>query len=180
MDSKDEIRKHYREIRNKIPDQRREEAKKAALEKLYDRIKDTSLVLSFASKKEEIDLWPLNKKLAKENRLLLPHLDSETKIAPYQVNDLEKELILHEKWHVREPDPKQCKKIPVEKIEIILVPGIAFDRGHGRLGYGKGYYDRFLTQISCPLIGVGFKEQLLETPFPHQKHDIPLTEIYLF
>lgn len=180
MDSKSEIRKHYRELRSKIPDERRKEAKKAAFEKLYDRIQEVPFILSFASKKEEIDLWPLNEKLAKKNRLLLPRLDSETKIAPYQVNDLEKELIPHEKWHVREPNPKQCKKIPVEEIGIILVPGLAFDRGHGRLGCGKGHYDRFLTRISCPLIGVGFKEQLLENPFLHQKHDVPLTEIYLF
>lgn len=180
MDPKSELRRRCKDLRKKISCERREEARREAEEKLYDRLKGVSLVLSFASKEEEIDLWPLNEKLAKENRLLLPHLDTETKIAPYQVKDMEKELILHEKWHVLEPDPKRCKKISVEEIELILVPGLAFDRGHGRLGYGKGHYDRFLVDLSCPLIGVGFKEQLLEAPFPHQKHDIPLTEIYLF
>jgi|JI10StandDraft_1071094.scaffolds.fasta_scaffold22850_3 5-formyltetrahydrofolate cyclo-ligase len=180
MDSKAQLREHFKTLRKEISKERRDEAQKRAFEKLYNRTLEASFILSFASKEEEINLWPLNEKLVKENRLLLPRLDSETKLTPYQVTNLEKNLIFHEKWHILEPDPKQCKKISVEEVGIILVPGLAFDRGHGRLGYGKGHYDRFLTHLSCPLIGVGFKEQLLECPFPHEKHDIPLTEIYLF
>ena len=94
--------------------------------------------------------------------------------------ELDTQLIMQEKWQVLEPDPKRCPRVAVEEVEIIIVPGLAFDRGHGRLGYGKGHYDRFLMHLSCLLIGVGFKEQLLEEPFLHEKHDIPLTEIYLF
>lgn len=180
MDSKAILREHYRRIRKEISDERREEAKIEAVKKLYERIDTAKKVLSFASKKEEIDLWPFNQRLAKESRLLLPHLAKDATIVPYQVADLDKQLVMQEKWHVLEPKPKECQKVPLEEVEIVLVPGLAFDRGHGRLGYGKGHYDRFLMHLSCPLIGVGFREQLLKEPFPHEKHDIPLTEIYLF
>lgn len=180
MDSKSELREYYKNLRKKLPIERREEAEKAATEKLYEVAKTASLILSFASKDDELNLWPFNQKLCCENRLLLPRLESETIITPYLVTDIERELVMNKKWHVLEPDPNQCQKIPVEEIGLILVPGLAFDRGHGRLGYGKGHYDRFLTRLSCTLIGVGFKESLLENPFPHEKHDIPLTDIYLF
>ncbi|MCP5505483.1 MAG: 5-formyltetrahydrofolate cyclo-ligase [Chlamydiales bacterium] len=180
MDSKEILREHYRKIRKEITEERREEARDEAAKKLYERIGEAKRVLSFASKEEEIDLWPLNDKLAKENRLLLPHLGTDANIAPYLVAELDTQLIMQEKWHVLEPDPKRCPRVAVEEVEIIIVPGLAFDRGHGRLGYGKGHYDRFLMHLSCLLIGVGFKEQLLEEPFLHEKHDIPLTEIYLF
>ena len=139
-----------------------------------------STILSFASKEKEINLWPLNETLAKEGRLSLPKMVEGSKITPFHIDNLDKQLVLHSKWKVLEPNSEHCKEVSIDKIDCILVPGIAFDRGHGRLGYGKGFYDRFLTQFSCPLIGVGFKEQLLETPFPHEKHDIPLTDIFLF
>ncbi len=180
MNSKSEIRRAFIKKREAISKERREKASLAAEEKLLERLSTYSHILSFASKKEEINLSPLNEILAKEGRLLLPRLISETKMAPFQVKAPDQQLILHPKWKVFEPDPKQCPKISLEKIDCVIVPGIAFDQGHGRLGCGKGHYDRFLAQVSCPTIGVGFKEQILETPFPHENHDIPLTEIYLF
>jgi len=99
---------------------------------------------------------------------------------PFQVTDLEKQLILNPKWNVLEPNPALCKEVSIDRIDFAIIPGIAFDSSHARLGYGKGFYDRFLAKLSCPLIGVGFKEQLLKLPFTHEKHDVFLTNIYLF
>ncbi|MCB1072301.1 MAG: 5-formyltetrahydrofolate cyclo-ligase [Chlamydiales bacterium] len=180
MNSKATIREKYIAIREELSEERRLQASLAATKQLLKLLSGFGQIISFASKDEEINLWPLNKQLATEGRLLLPRMVSGSEIVPFQVKNLDQELVLHPKWNVLEPNPKLCKEVIVEKIDFAIVPGVAFDRGHGRLGYGKGFYDRFLSKLSCPLIGVGFKEQLLEPPFPHEKHDVPLTDIYLF
>ena len=180
MDSKKQLREHFRKVRKELSDERKAEAKKIATATLLEKVCRARFVLSFASKHEEIDLWPLNEVLAQEKRLLLPNLALHGRIVPFTAFDLKEGLQLNKQWKVLEPDPKRSKQIAVEEIEIALIPGLAFDRGHGRLGYGQGHYDRFLQALSCPLIGVGFKEQLLDSPFAHEKHDIPLTEILLF
>lgn len=49
-----------------------------------------------------------------------------------------------------------------KKIDLIIVPGVAFDRMQNRMGYGKGYYDRFLPKVKAPKLGVCFDFQLLD------------------
>jgi 5-formyltetrahydrofolate cyclo-ligase len=66
--------------------------------------------------------------------------------------------------------------VPPECIDLIVVPGLAFDRQGNRLGRGKGFYDRFLSGLATPRIGLCFQFQLLdEVPFNAQ--DIPMDEI---
>jgi 5-formyltetrahydrofolate cyclo-ligase len=65
---------------------------------------------------------------------------------------------------------------------LALVPGIGFTPGGGRLGRGKGYYDRFLKSLSHPFlaIGIGFKEQLSLKVLPTNTFDAPLSKLLLF
>ena len=61
-------------------------------------------------------------------------------------------------------EPKGSHLVPVEKVDLIVVPGVAFDqRGH-RLGYGRGYYDRALAkcQSHCIKVGFAYDSQLVE------------------
>ncbi|MDJ0652257.1 MAG: 5-formyltetrahydrofolate cyclo-ligase [Simkaniaceae bacterium] len=180
MRSKIAIREKYSAIRKKLSKERRLEASHAATKQLLKVMSGFNHIISFASKEEELNLWPLNKQLADEKRLLLPRMISDAEILPFQVKDIDQELVLHQKWRILEPNPEVCKKVSLDTINFAIVPGIAFDRGYGRLGYGKGFYDRFLSKLSCPLAGVGFKEQLLESLLPREQHDISLTDIYLF
>jgi 5-formyltetrahydrofolate cyclo-ligase len=56
-------------------------------------------------------------------------------------------------------------------IDVAVIPGVAFDKANHRLGYGKGYYDRFLATAHIGLsVGVAYKWQLVETVFPDE-HD---------
>ncbi|MDU1892304.1 MAG: 5-formyltetrahydrofolate cyclo-ligase [Dysgonomonas sp.] len=63
-----------------------------------------------------------------------------------------------------------------KKIDLIIVPGVAFDRKKNRMGRGKGYYDRFLQNISAPKMGICFDFQLLND-IPVDKNDIKMDYI---
>ena len=150
------MRRAFLNKRKDLSKARREEAKCRALKTLLGKLKRFTKVLSFASMAEEIDLWPLNQELVHEKRLLLPRLTTSTKILPFAVSSLD-HLLLHPTLNILEPDPALCSGFLLEKVSAVLVPGIAFDIHCGRLGYGKGHYDRFLAKLSCPFFGVGFK-----------------------
>ena len=59
-------------------------------------------------------------------------------------------------------------------IDLAIIPGMAFTQQGDRLGRGKGYYDRLLPQLTCPLIGIAFPFQLVPT-IPTESHDIQMT-----
>ena len=59
------------------------------------------------------------------------------------------------------------------EIDVILVPGVAFTREGGRLGMGKGYYDRFLKQCTGVKIGLAYHEQILDV-IPTEAHDVDM------
>ncbi|MCX6802928.1 MAG: 5-formyltetrahydrofolate cyclo-ligase [Candidatus Diapherotrites archaeon] len=88
------------------------------------------------------------------------------------LNDLQKKSKFFE--------PKDCclKVEDCRKIDAIFVPGTAFDKTGHRLGYGKGYYDRFLAGLpeSVPIIGLAFECQLVEK-IPAEKHDVRVHKI---
>lgn len=75
-------------------------------------------------------------------------------------------------FDILEPSTSSPRVTP----QVLLVPLLAFDRRGNRLGYGKGHYDRYLSQHTPLTIGLGFQEQLV-TVVPTQKHDVPLSYI---
>lgn len=179
---KKELRKAFLEKRRNLSEERRKEAKKLLLQDLFPRLSSFSKVLSFASKKEEIDLSLLNQALAKEKRLLLPRVVDEETLCPYTVNDLDldRELVQHPKWKIKEPSPAFCAEVSLEKIKCVLVPALACDRNGHRLGYGVGYYDRLLAKLKCPSYGILFKEQESFSPLPIEAHDRALTAVFFY
>jgi 5-formyltetrahydrofolate cyclo-ligase len=71
-----------------------------------------------------------------------------------------------------------CEVVPVHDLDVVCVPGLAFDLQGGRLGHGRGYFDRLLAQLPSSTIrlGVGFELQVVRA-VPMEKHDIPMTAI---
>lgn len=61
-------------------------------------------------------------------------------------------------------------------IDLVIVPGVAFDRKKNRLGYGKGFYDRFLPSIKAPKMGICFDFQLIDS-VPTDKYDVAMNYI---
>ena len=73
-------------------------------------------------------------------------------------------------------EPITCDIFNKDKIELVIVPCIAFDIYGNRIGYGHGYYDRFLKTVSCTKILIAFESQLIDT-VPRLKWDVPVDKI---
>lgn len=64
-----------------------------------------------------------------------------------------------------------------DSINLAIIPGVAFTEDGKRMGRGKGYYDRLLPKLSCPLWGLAFPFQMLDD-IPTEPHDITLSKVY--
>jgi len=74
--------------------------------------------------------------------------------------------------------PAQTPKLPAGTFDVILVPCLAFDEQRYRLGWGGGWYDKFLAQQPEALkVGLAYKDSLVSS-LPHEPHDIPLDMIF--
>lgn len=73
-----------------------------------------------------------------------------------------------------------ARRVAPDELDLILVPGLAFDAAGTRLGYGAGLYDRLLAELepATPRIGVGHPSLLVET-LPREPHDVPVTHLLL-
>jgi 5-formyltetrahydrofolate cyclo-ligase len=130
-------------------------------------------VLLFAPLPDEPDLRPLlAAALAEGKRVALPRLagDASGYLAA-AVTDPAHDL-LPGAFGIFEP-AAHCPVIPLNRLDFLLVPGVAFDRQFRRLGRGKGYYDRLLAGLPGFTCGVGFDFQLVET-LPGEPHDVSL------
>jgi 5-formyltetrahydrofolate cyclo-ligase len=105
--------------------------------------------------------------------VLLPRIEPAShRLLAIRFQSLNDEFITG-RFGIREPaggDPW-----PIERIDLIIVPGLAFDRRGGRLGRGGGFYDRFLAQPTrrAPACGLAFAEQVLDE-LPRMEHDYPV------
>ncbi len=75
------------------------------------------------------------------------------------------------------PEPEGEVFTAYDKIDLIIVPGMAFDRWGNRLGRGKGYYDRFLKECKAYKIGICFPFQFQEDVIPTDFMDVPMDEV---
>ena len=74
-------------------------------------------------------------------------------------------------------EPKKINQISIDKIDLIIVPGVGFDGQGRRIGHGKGYYDNLLSNSKNALhIGLAFEFQIVEE-IPTEAHDIPMQRI---
>jgi 5-formyltetrahydrofolate cyclo-ligase len=82
---------------------------------------------------------------------------------------------------VDEPDASRCKIVPMDRVDIAIIPGLAFDEKGGRIGSGKGYYDRLIPRLAITTrkVALTLEEQIVpQVPMePHDKHvDIIITD----
>lgn len=123
----------------------------------------------------------INISLQKGKMIILPLIDKtengEKIIIPCEIKNIESELeegVLG----IYEPKRDTCKEINPLNIDLIVVPGVAFDFMKNRIGYGAGYYDRFLktARKDATKVGVAFELQILKK-IEAREYDVPLDMI---
>jgi 5-formyltetrahydrofolate cyclo-ligase len=127
-------------------------------------------ILFFAPLPDELDVWPLMEEfLAAGKTVALPFFEAQgNNYTARQVKNVATD-VAGGKFGVREPG-SNCLEIPLDRFDLVLVPGLAFDLSGNRLGRGKGFYDRLLAAASGVKSGVGYDFQVLEK-IPVEPHD---------
>lgn len=173
---KDELRLIMREKRRALTDAEVTEMSCQIKEKLFSLkcVKEAKNVCIFLSAFKEPDTMPIAEKLWKQKcRIIAPVSDTETNTLSLSYIDNIQSL---HKGTYGILEPSIFKNAVKDNIDIILVPGLAFDREGGRMGFGKGYYDRLLENIRAVKIGLCYDFQLFSS-IPKDKHDVPMNYI---
>ena len=128
-------------------------------------------IMAYMPLRHEVDTRALLMKLlALKKNLFLPAVDRKRgEIAVFQVKNLKRDLVPGS-YGILEPRARCVSGRPSD-LDLVLVPGLGFDRQGGRLGHGKGYFDKFLRKVKrAKKIGIAFKEQILKK-IPLEKND---------
>jgi 5-formyltetrahydrofolate cyclo-ligase len=127
-------------------------------------------ILFFAPLADEPDLWPLVIEAQQTGKTIaLPRFTPETGLyAACQVRELSTD-IQSGRFGIREP-AAHCAKLQVNRLDLILVPGVAFDLLGSRLGRGQGFYDQLLAVVHGTTCGVAFDVQMVRE-IPVATHD---------
>jgi 5-formyltetrahydrofolate cyclo-ligase len=103
--------------------------------------------------------------------VVVPLMKSQGKLDHYYIEDLN-ELSTND-WGVSEPNPVHHTPAQVEDLDLVIVPMAAADQHCNRLGYGKGYYDRFLSSLSAPKVGLCYDHWVIDE-VPVASYDVPM------
>jgi 5-formyltetrahydrofolate cyclo-ligase len=165
-------RAHAKRVRTTLDTAALSQAVVAALRQspLYQNARH---VLSYAAFGDELSLSAL---LGDDKQFYL----TRTQLAPeprLSIHPYDPKRLVRHPYGFDEPAPDAPEVAP-EVLELVLAPGLAFDRRGVRLGYGKGLYDRLLAHLSptVPRVGV-VAEALIAEVLPHEQHDVRMTHL---
>ncbi len=140
------------------------------------RAKKIMIYLSFKSEARTREI--IKELFKRKKKVIVPLIDfKKTKIYLSELKNFEKELTAN-KLGIFQPSPEFFRPFNKKELDLIVVPGIAFDEKGNRIGFGKGYYDKFLKGIpkKIPVIALAFEEQITDS-IKKEKHDIPVQKI---
>ncbi len=131
------------------------------------------IYVNFRSEVETLEL--IKKCINRDIRVAVPLVEaSAVRMIPLLIKDPVQDLVPGY-YNIPEPDPKKSLRLEPGEIDAAVIPGSVFDIHGGRLGYGGGYYDRFLLNDApqAKRIGLAFELQVVDN-VPLEPHDQPL------
>ncbi|MBF0560326.1 MAG: 5-formyltetrahydrofolate cyclo-ligase [Nitrospirae bacterium] len=133
-------------------------------------------ILLYASFKSEVDTFELLKEsISKHKTIVLPKVDMKnSSLTLYEICSLED--LSAGCYGILEPRAAEDRIIDPAAIDVMIIPGVAFDEQCNRLGYGKGFYDRLLSRKKVPALALAYEEQILRL-IPAEEHDIKMDKI---
>ncbi len=160
------------------------EKTKAIENRLFDfaNFLESKIALLYVNNKHEVLTENILKRAYIYNKIVvLPVYNTENfEMELKKVDNLEKDLNPGPR-DILQPDESRCKIVPIDKIDIAIIPAVALDEKGGRIGSGKGYYDRLIPRLAITTrkVALAFEEQIIpQVPIEsHDKHvDIIITE----
>ncbi len=173
---KEKIRAYMKAQRKQLSKEEIEEKSAKITLALFscDALKNVNTIMVYLPSFNEVRTDKMTEKFFEEGKKVVAPVTDEENISltPYLFTDT-KELIKGA-YGIKEPK----KDFGVEKSEIdaVIVPGIAFDKNGNRMGFGKGYYDRFLEGFGGKKIGICYDFQIIDA-IPTNEHDIAMDYI---
>lgn len=169
------LRQQYKEIRNTISSKK----KGFVSDVIAGKVKKWNLyqvarsLLCYSAIQNEINCDKIIEMAWREKKkVCLPKVIDDSKMEVYQMNHWDD--LIPGAYGILEPNPKKCKKVNPKEVDLAFIPGIAFDQKGYRLGYGGGYYDRFLQHYpQIKRIGISYHALFVPTVYP-EEHDIPV------
>lgn len=157
---KDQVRKLYLQKRISLSEAEFQRLNRLIVEHFFRTIDLTHIKVLHTflpiEKQKEVNTWLIIERLKKQFpdvKVSIPRINNQSSSIEnfyYEGPDqLEKNT-----WGILEP--KQGIPTPTDKIDAVLVPLLAFDRNGNRVGYGRGFYDKFLATLNCKKIGLSF------------------------
>ena len=139
-----------------------------------DCFKNAKTIMSYISIKNEIELQEINKSIINLGKtLILPVINNNGEnMKSIKIDNLEN--LKEKKFGVIEPEDGE--EIKCDAIDLVIIPGVAFDINGNRIGFGKGYYDKFLKGYSGKKIVLAYDFQVLEK-IETEEHDERVEEI---
>lgn len=169
LTDKKQLRRYFAKIRKKA---KSKENDRRIAERLLSEnaVKNADIILMYASFGTETDTWELAEQLLKKHIALAYPLCGDNSKMTFHIVSSVKQLSAG-KYGICEPDASLPQPSLTEK-SICIVPGLAFTEKGGRLGYGGGYYDRFLAAHKAPCRIALSYESLIVTELPLMPYDI--------
>lgn len=177
MDIREEKKKYRKRVKlakEQYSFSQKKELSKSIFEKLEkeDYFINSKIVMAYWSMDDEVSTREFVKKWYKEKTILLPCVEGDVlKIRVFSGMD---SMRKGEAYSILEPIGEEFKDI--DKIDLVVVPGIAFDKENNRLGRGRGYYDKLLKAANAIKVGVCFEFQFFDR-IPTEEFDVKMNYV---
>ncbi|HHU75013.1 MAG TPA: 5-formyltetrahydrofolate cyclo-ligase [Clostridiales bacterium] len=149
--NKDDIRKNILKERSLLSESQRREFNQAIYQRLInsDLYQKSKIIFAFASFGSEVDTWTiLDHAMHEGKRVYLPRVEGKI-MNFYELKDIQS--LEPSKFGILEPKTEEANRYLVEtdpnQIKVMIMPGLAFDTKGNRIGYGAGYYDKYLNSF---------------------------------
>lgn len=171
MENKKSFRKRYKEIRSKIETEKKERENQDIFLQFInlDEYKKASTVFIYVSFGDEVDTLGLIKKALEDKKYVaVPVCDKESHImSPALIKDIT--CLREGAYGILEPFDNY-DVVENDSIDVTVVPGLCFSTDGSRMGYGGGYYDRFLKEYKGFSVGFAFSDCMAEN-IPNEEYD---------
>lgn len=172
---KNQLKESILEKRNSLPKEEIDEKSGRIKDSLFSLLhyKKSKTIMFFVSFNSEVNTHEMIKEALKSKTVIVPKV-AHHEIEPSLIIDFDN-LVPSGKFGILEPI--ELMKMAYKNIDLVLVPGIVFDKEGHRIGYGLGYYDKFLKKVPKAIkIGLAFDFQIIDKIL-REMHDVPVDVI---